>query len=487
MKFKLSKKAGSNGIRVLVSITLALLSATFLLAQNRTLSIDQCIQLAIDQNLDLKQLEVQENLAGVNLQVDKQKRYPSLSGNTNFQLSTRAVDPTNNGLTSSTFYYQGYGMNTGILLYNGGIIHNQIKKSKLELEKIALTQDDGALNIIQQILNQFLQISILEENIKIAKEQLKNAEARLTEIDKRIKSGMVAENDRYSFESSVLNEQQNLLQQEGNLELAYFALKQTLRLPVEESFVIDNTDLVQAFDVSQQPIPHVNDVYQKVLNNHPALQLIEQNLSINSLDQKIATGGLFPRISMFGSLNSNYSSQGKKIVGYESSIVDRTVVLNGVETTIGFKNSIPKLENQPYIEQLNNTLALGTGINIAIPLYNNGASRANIQRTKLARKSIEIEYEKKRYQIYQQISQAILEAQQAKISYETAIKTRKVAKIAVESADKKLKAGNGNAFQIQLAENQYAIAAQRVTIAYYTYIFKAKIISLYQNLPSKIK
>ena len=81
----------------------------------------QCIDYAIQNNISIKQADVQARLAA--LQAD-QARYnlnPSVSGSaSNGVRFGRSIDPTTNVFATTQFLYQNFGINAGIQLYNAG-------------------------------------------------------------------------------------------------------------------------------------------------------------------------------------------------------------------------------------------------------------------------------------------------------------------------------------------------------------------------------
>src|SRR5260221_4407799 len=96
------------------------------------LTLQQCIETGIANNLPVLQSELQTQTAEVNLKQAKANRFPDLNGTVNHGINQgRSIDPFTNSFINQQVNYAGYGLSSGVTLFNGFAIQNNIKENKL--------------------------------------------------------------------------------------------------------------------------------------------------------------------------------------------------------------------------------------------------------------------------------------------------------------------------------------------------------------------
>ena len=81
---------------LIISSLLIITNGTCLDAQNKVWSIDDCIQYALEKNIQVKQAQVSSDINGIDLNYAKSAWYPSLSGSAreNFSWSNQVNNAT---------------------------------------------------------------------------------------------------------------------------------------------------------------------------------------------------------------------------------------------------------------------------------------------------------------------------------------------------------------------------------------------------------
>ena len=121
-------------------IVFLLIPTIHLIAQDTVrvlnLSFEQCIEIALENNLQLKQSELNLKNQKINVLQSKLNQLPSfyLSGNYGNNWG-RSIDPTTNQFTTSESYNSGIAGFSQFQIFNGFQIRNSIKKSRNDLEK----------------------------------------------------------------------------------------------------------------------------------------------------------------------------------------------------------------------------------------------------------------------------------------------------------------------------------------------------------------
>src|SRR5690625_7738262 len=93
--------------------------------------------------------------AEADLSVARQRRVPSLNFTSSFNMSLgRTIDPTTSEFTTERYSNQSGGLSSGVQLFNGGAIHNQIRDARMAGKQgrldVAATQPAVQLAAVQQ-------------------------------------------------------------------------------------------------------------------------------------------------------------------------------------------------------------------------------------------------------------------------------------------------------------------------------------------------
>src|SRR5665647_506759 len=108
-----------------------------LIAQSKVWTINDCIQYALEQNIQVQKALVSNEISEINLTYAKSAWYPSLSGSARENLSWSNQQNTTSG---STVFNGTDGtnlsVNSGMTVYNGNRIRNAVKKSETDYESV---------------------------------------------------------------------------------------------------------------------------------------------------------------------------------------------------------------------------------------------------------------------------------------------------------------------------------------------------------------
>ncbi|MGZ5135328.1 MAG: TolC family protein, partial [Flavitalea sp.] len=97
-------------------------------SQTNPITLKQAVETGIQNNLDVKQSDLQMQTAAVNWRQSKANIFPSLEGFANHGINQgRSIDPFTNAFVNQSVNYAGYGLNTSVILFNGLAIQSNIK------------------------------------------------------------------------------------------------------------------------------------------------------------------------------------------------------------------------------------------------------------------------------------------------------------------------------------------------------------------------
>ncbi len=448
--------------------------------QAQVRNLESCIQTAWENNIQVRQTQLNGSLAEVDLIQARNQRFPNLSAGSSLSLSGRSVDPTNNQFAANSFFTNNYSLNSNVLLYNGGIVRKNIKRALMSGDAARLQQDDVKQVIALQVANAYLNVLFAQENLNVEETRTNITRRQIDQLERLIAGGLRPKNDIYELKATLAANEQSLVTAKGNLELARLSLNQSMRIPSDETFELVIPEIVLAaledpFQMSSEEVYRVAAALQPSLKNS-ALQV-----DLAGLDEEIAKASMLPSLGLGGSVGTNYSSLGKEVVGEEEVVVTQPIIINDVETDVGFKQTVPQVEDKAYGSQMIDNVTYGYGLSLTVPIYTNYRNKASIRRAQIAKENAILTDKNNRDLFRQQIEQAIVDARNSKVQYDAAQASVEASTQSLENLQLSFDQGNVNSFQLNIAADQYNNAQLQSLLAKYDYIFKMKIIDLYMG------
>jgi outer membrane protein len=466
------------------------LSLTQILCQEAW-SLDRCLKYAQETNITIQQAQLNLRSAQLDLKGAKAARNPNITAGINGGAQTgRTVDPTTNTFGTAIIGFNSLSLNAGVNLFQGGLIKHSIKQSnhlaqaaQLDTER---TYNDVGLLVAQSYLN----ILLAEEQLQNAQNRIDQSNEQLRTTRKLIMVGTLPAVDSLNVIAQLTRDQQVEIATQNSLDLAYLSLRQLLQLETDKPFKIEDP-LIQTPEESYLSSLAMRDIYTNAVATQPAIRAGESRLRAAHEGVSIAKAGLYPTVGFFGQLTSNYSTQFKEFkptglgsFGPPSLLLSTTKdILNPAARydTILAKQFIPDIRGNSvaYNNQISDNFGQGVGLNITVPIYQNGRTNINIQRAKLNIKAVELQNEQARQQLRADIQTAMANAKAANNQYKAAQATYKATLLAHENMKKRNALGAVNTLDLFTTRNNLAQSENDVTLARYDYIFKVKILDFY--------
>ncbi len=477
-------------MKYLQTFAIILLTQLFLLPQGwsqRVMSLQECVDLAYARSLQLENSDLDMEQTAINATQARHARYPSLNGSTSYGWNFgKTIDPTTNAFDNQSSNYQTFSLSSSVSLYQGGALKNSIKQSELggwsAIKRKEALMDNIGLQVAQNYLNALL----AEEAQSLATYQVDLTQNQLERIDKLIAAGSLPANDRLELEAQLFRDEQQIIGAENNYILAILNLKNLLRLNPDETLTLEKVDL------SRVPIDEsvldmsFNEVYSVALGYQPSIKADSIDLQIAEIDKKIQEGRLRPSLGVGGSISTNYSDLSKDVVGTEDVVTQVPIIINGLETEVGFPGTQPILDNTPYFDQLDNNLGYGFGVTLSFPIYNNYSARLNVERSGINIQKVQVQNEINKQNLQSTIQSAVAQARAARQSFLAAGKSVVAQQASLSNLEKKLAAGSANNFDFINAKNSLSISENSLLQSKYDYIFKLKVIDYYLGKPLKL-
>src|SRR4029077_4251714 len=159
--------------------------------------------------------------------------------------------------------------------------------------------------------------------------QLNSSNEVLERIKKQVNAGSLPLSNQFTQEAQVATNEVNLINQENALNFSLLQLKQSMQVPASTGLEPVIPDL-QLEDTVLPLTPE--DIYQLATLAMPEVKSAVLKVESAELALKAAQGSLYPRLTLNGSAQSNYSSvsDGPR---YSSEMVTQTQQIGYVQST----------------------------------------------------------------------------------------------------------------------------------------------------------
>jgi len=444
------------------------------------LTLRECINYAQQNSLTIKQAQTNISLAEVGLQRDQFSRLPSLNGSISggYQFG-RTIDPTSNTFENESIGFNSYGLNANVTLFGGGRINNNIKQSEAQVEAARLDADFTRDNLALNIANAYLSVLLAEEQLEISEKRVELSTAQLEQTDKLIAAGSLPENDRLEFVSQLALDRQAVVDAENQVIINYLNLKQLMEISPSEDIRVVRPEVLIPGDANPDGY-NVNELYSQALSTQENVAAGEMRLRSAELGVEVAKANFLPSLSLFGSLNTNFSTSARQFT-FVPTTQSQTVFINGDPVTFSTETEVPVTQGYPYVEQLQDNFGQSVGLNLNIPIYNNHQNKLAVEQSRLSVLNQQVQNQQIRQQLKADVQRAIADARASSRSLEASQAALRAAERAFENAQKQFDVGAINALEFSTSRNNLDRAEIEVIRAKYNFIFNIKRVEFYMG------
>ncbi len=481
-------RIGNHKIRMFKSFSFLIFFLTLLSAARaqNSMTLQECIEYAFNNSLSLKQAVNGIEMARLSDKQYKQARYPNISGSSFGALQLgRTIDPTTNSFDTRDIYSQSFGLDFSLALYSGNRINNNIKKGNLGIQAAEADADFIFNNLALNIANTYLQILMGQEQFENARKRKALSVQQLDYTDKLIQAGTLPANDRLDVLAQIARDEQTIVSAQNMIDINYLALKELMQLDATRDIKVVAPVVVIPSDANPDAYTF-DETYVSALGTQPQIRREELALQSALLDVEIAQAAMMPSLFMFAGLDTRWSSLSKSISNYSTKRQTQTFYIDNTAVNVGFDVEVPTLINKPYFDQLEENFGQSMGVNLSVPIYNNGLNKINKERAKIGVIAAEVQNDLTKQQLKSEIQQALANARAARRSLEAAQIATQAARESFTNAEKRFQLGSINSLQLTIARNTLDIAETETIVAKYDYLFRLKIIDFYLGKPLKL-
>ena len=385
-------------------------------------SVEEAVQYAIRNHSSTKKDVIKIADAEAQMNAIKATGLPQLNGSAEYQYFIevpamplpKEFDPTGEG---GTIAFQkrnnlNLGLNASMLAFDGSYLV-ALKAAKLYREYVRSQTEITPITIRKNVTDSYYTVLIAEKNKAQLEKNINIIQTLRKEVGEIYKAGLNEKLDVDRIDLSISNLQSTINVLSRNIEILKNVLKFQMQLPMDQQITLtDNFDVIYNEAQTEQS----KSVEQLNIQNRPEYRSIGKGIELAKLDIDRFKKGYLPSLSVFGSFGR----------GFQSDNIFKSGGL-WIPTSL-------------------------VGIKLAVPIYDGGAKKANIQRAQIVVETNIID----RNDFERATNLEVINAQQ---SYLNALETVKDKQKSLDLAQEifrvsqvKYKEGIGASFETQQAE-----------------------------------
>jgi outer membrane protein len=445
----------------------------------RALNLKQCVELAIQNNLQIKQSEIQMETNGMQFKQAKDNLLPQLNG-TLSQANNygRSINNLNNTYVDQQNNSGNYGLSGNLTLFNGLSLQNAIRQNALSYDASKLDWQQQKDNITLNVILGYLMVLSNQDLLTIARQQAEVDAKQVERLQIQNREGAIAPATLYDLQGQYANDQVTVVNAVNALETSKVNLFALLNVPYQK-------------DAAYEQVPLDANTLQYGSNSdsifRAALQIIPNiranGLRVRSYEKGIAVarGKLFPTLFFFGNINSNYTSIATNgIPGTDFQTSTGQFVNIGATNydVLAFSKQQQKIS---FGDQFKNNRYESIGLQLNIPILNYLTTRNSIKQAKINLQNAKVVSNASKNQLQQQVEQAWQNMDAAYGQYKGYLDQVKAYGESFRTAEIRFNNGVITSVDYVIAKNNYDRANTNLTASRYNYIFRTKILDYYQG------
>ena len=426
-------------MKKIILFTLTLLLSCTLLAQESAsyqFTFEDCIRFAFANSYERKSMQLTGKALEATYEQSKLQRLPNLSASFGQNISNNE-----NGWSSSG----NVGVGTSVTIYQGGQINNTIEQNRLNLERNEVQMERYDNQTIAQILQSFLTILGNQERLKYLLDVLKTSGEQLRQGQSKYQVGLILESDYLLLEAQYYSDSNNVVDTRINIENNLLDLKVLLSMDPTDQLEIISPD-TDNLDELKASLPSEEEALSLAMAYMPDIRMGDYDIKIAEKSVSMAKGNYLPSISA----NANI---GMGVFSFDGT---------------GMKQWCSKPTES-------------AGISVNIPIFNRGATKANVKKSQIALEQSRLDYEQTQLAVRQTVVQAYRDVISAYNAFKVSEVKENAYNKSFDAYNIQYRYGKITTVELLQQQNNYLNALNTYLQNKYSLLMKRKILDIYMG------
>lgn len=413
----------------------------------KVLSFEDCLNIAFENNLSLKNANISEQISNYQLTNSKTKLLPSINASVSNNYSWgRGIDPNTNTYINQEFKSFNGGVGSNLILFNGFSNLTAIKLAKQEVELNKTTVQKIKNEITIDIASKFTTILYLQEIVKSNQEQLLSTQKQLQLIETKFEQGYVAESEVFKIKSQKASEELTLVNNQNLVSTNILDLKQLLNMSLDEEIKLITP--VEKLFSKLETVSKNSAIISNAVTKNPSYLISKISQQKSKLNISSAKSSIFPTLSTGFNWGSAYSNSNQ-------------------------------LQN--FSEQFRNNRSYSLNVTLSIPVFSQLSNHYKIKENKLNYEKSVIDTQIEENRLSKVITQAINDANASFIKYEASLSNLEFSQKSYEADQLKFDLGKISTNELLITKNSFVNAQSQLIQSKYELLYNQALVNFYIN------
>ena len=433
-------------IRYIICSALITISIGQTVIAQDTLTLENCIKLALENNLDIRQSQIRTQAAGIDYRQTKHSLLPSLGANLGHNYSQgRFINPTTNQYVEENFTSGNQSLSSSLILFDGLRMFRSITQQAYAYRAAQLEEQLINERIALDVTSVYIQaltardvVSQIENQLEVTREQV----GRNTLLHNE---GAISPDIYYDLKGQYASELNSLNDAKNRFNEAMINLFGLLNLPYSQNVTVTS---LQELPLATAPIAEdAEQLYQTAAEYLGIVKAADHRKMQAEFGLKTMRSSYFPTLSVGAGLSSNYSKDGRGT----------------------------------YYDQIQNNLGRSLSFSLSVPIFSRFQARNNVARAKLDLLNAEYIAENTRNELQQTANQVLFNLDAAKENYKNLVEQVENYTESFRVAEVQFNAGAINSVLYLTAKNKMDNANANLVIARYQWHLRQRIVDYYNG------
>lgn len=437
-----------KSLSVLVTMFLLAFVAVELKGQD-TLTLDECINTALEKNLTVLNAELATEISKKEYHRSLAQALPVISAYAQeYYNSGRTFSNETGTIVDNQFWSGGAGILGSMQLFNKFQNIYNIKQNKAGVKASQEALMVARNELIASVIRGYYQIIITGELIQQYKEQVTRTTNLLRKTEIMVEEGQHRQTELYRVKAQYEREKMLFLQAENNNVLARNTLAILMHTENLSGRIFTDTTIINP-DIF---VEEFDSLQSRIINNSP---LLKNRLYLKQLSEyqlKLSRKAFLPSLSLNANITNSYTS----------------IAANPENNSLDY----------PFNDQLKNNLFTQVYVTLQIPIFSGMQLKYNNNISKIRYLQAANNYETAKMEVQYETQQLYLSAKAAYQNYIAAQQLVKANELTYLFTEKSFELGTTNIIELTTAGNDLMDAKASCTNAKIQYIISCKLLEL---------
>lgn len=440
---------------IFFTLLVGCLMSTFSVKAQQVIPLREAIDLAQNNNLQVKQALFQAALSEQDVRQARMDLYPTLNAGVDGDLRWgRSFDQLTGSLITKSINSLSGSIGSSVPLFAGFQRVNQVRANKFLLLADQSNAERIKSDLVLSVVTTYLEALTNQDLLEAGKQQLALSTSQLEVEQINVNVGNRTLADLSQAQSLVAADELNVTSAQNAYDLSLLNLKQLMEIDPSASIQLEKPPLPE-FE-SKVTAYSAQDVYSQARVDFPEIRQATYNAEAAKTNIEVLKGGMYPSLSLRGGLSTGYSS-----ASYDP--------FTNVETS--------------FSTQLGDNFSRYIGVSLSIPVFNNFRTRISVKKARISYENALLGVRQAENNLNKIIHQAVLDLRAAEKSLLSNRQAFESTRQAFEVIRQRYEVGLANSIELSTSQTNMNRAEFDYIQSRYNLVFRIKVIDYYLGKP----